>query len=658
VGLGPRVGDPCVGDPADDARDLVFVSYSHHDAQWVQRLTVLLKPLVRRKRLRLWADTDIRVGDEWHPDILRAIERSSVALLLVSADFLDSDFIMEQELPALITQGVRLAPVLVGDCFWDQVPELAGVQWLHDPGREGALNLVANLPGVRDRRLRKICERLIALAPEGQIALAPQGHSDRVGAARVVAGTPPGVAVYAQPGQGELSGVPALPPGYLARRELTTIIEAVAAVESGAVGLTGAVPAVGLHGQGGIGKSVLAAAVAREERIRRGFPDGVYWVTLGEKADVLAVQLELLARLGARERVLRTPVQALGYLREVLAQRRVLLIVDDVWSDAAAQAFRATGPRGQVLYTTRDPQVLTTVGAHSRQVNVLSPAAARALAATILEVSPSELPAAAEGAFAAVGGVALAVALLAATVRGGRSWDELATDLQREATVFGHHPYANTFKAMQIAIAGLPTELADALVSLAVFPADTPIPVAAIRRYWAHTRGHTAEQTTHDLDALAGANVLRLDEDAVGFHDLQHDYLLLHAPILALLHAQLLDAYRALLPTNEPHPWWRLPVGEPYIWEHLVEHLRGAGERRVLAATVTDPAYLVQRIAAGGPHAAEADLARAAAALPTSELIAWWRGWLARHAHLLTLSARLDDKKHTAAVSAPRCSSG
>lgn len=60
LGLGPLVGNTADG----GGRDLVFVSYSHADTPWVQRLKVLLKPLVDRKRLRLWADTDIRVGDE------------------------------------------------------------------------------------------------------------------------------------------------------------------------------------------------------------------------------------------------------------------------------------------------------------------------------------------------------------------------------------------------------------------------------------------------------------------------------------------------------------------------------------------------------------------------------------------------------------------
>jgi hypothetical protein len=82
--------EPFVDDAADGGWDLVFISSRPENAQWKQRFKVLLKPLVRSKQLRLWADTDIRVGDQWHPDIFRVIEHSSVALLLVSADFLNS----------------------------------------------------------------------------------------------------------------------------------------------------------------------------------------------------------------------------------------------------------------------------------------------------------------------------------------------------------------------------------------------------------------------------------------------------------------------------------------------------------------------------------------------------------------------------------------
>ena len=629
--------DSCMedrGPRVDGGRDVVFVSYSHRDAQWAQRFRVLLKPLIRSKRLRLSDDTEIRVGDQWHPDILKMIERSSVALLLVSADYLGSDFIMDHELPALIQQGVRLAPVLVGECLWKHVSELEQVQWLHDPGREGALNLLADQPA-RDRELRLICEQLIAVAPQGP------GDAVTSPMRPAAADSSPVAAVQAGSVGGELFGVPALPPGYLAREELTTVIDAVISAEGGVVGLTGQVSAIGLHGQGGIGKTVLAAAVARDEGIRRRFTDGVYWVAVGEKTDVLGVQLELLTRLGARDRVPRTMVEAREALREVLEQRRVLLVVDDVWSDTAALAFRVTGAKGRVLYTSRDPQALTTAGARLQRVDVLSPQAARALAAAILDIPPAMVPPAADRALGEVGRVALAVALLAAAVRGGQSWETIHTHLRRDAGIFGDHPYANTFKAMQLSLTALPTKVVEALLSLTVFPPDTEIPLTAIIRHWAHTRSHSPQQTKHDLETLAEANLLRLEADGVGFHDLQHEYLLLHAPTLALLHADLLDAYRVVLPPGERDQWWRLPLEEPYIWEHLIEHLGAAGERRVLARTVTDPAYLTQRITVGGANAAETDLRHAATVLPTDERIRWWQDWITRHAHLLTPSDRL-----------------
>ena len=132
-----RTGD--VGDGTADA-GLVFVSYSHADAVWAQRFRVFLKPLVRRKRLTLWDDTEIRATEEWHPAIQAAIARSRWALLLVSADFLASDYVMDRELPALLRHGVGLAPALIADCFWQEVPELAAVQFLLDAGRDGALS--------------------------------------------------------------------------------------------------------------------------------------------------------------------------------------------------------------------------------------------------------------------------------------------------------------------------------------------------------------------------------------------------------------------------------------------------------------------------------------------------------------------------------------
>jgi predicted ATPase len=110
---------------------------------------------------------------------------------------------------------------------------------------------------------------------------------------------------------------------------VTELVRSLSEPGCGAVGLASTSTSVGLYGQGGIGKTVLAAAVAHDERIRRHFPDGVFWVTVGEWADLVAVQLDLLARLGRPDATARSVSAACRLLREVLDERRVLLVVDD-----------------------------------------------------------------------------------------------------------------------------------------------------------------------------------------------------------------------------------------------------------------------------------------------------------------------------------------
>jgi hypothetical protein len=340
--------------PAVDARsgrDLVFVSYSRDDAEWMQAFRVMLTPVLEAAGYQLWVDSELRVGEKWDPQIEAAIARSEVALLLMSPRFLFSDYILRRELPALRERGVRLAPILVGTCVYERVlPELSAVQWLHDTGRDGALNLVDQV-GERDRRITQACEKLLGLLPERKQVVRQQ-VVDRPAAA-IVAALPE------QDEPGALSGVPSEPPGYVDRSELAGLIEAITGVDSGAVGVVGGSRSFGLQGQGGIGKSVLAAAVAREPGVRRRFPDGVFWVTVGEAADVLAAQLDLLSRLDPAAEKPRTSSEVQKTLRAALAERRVLLVVDDVWSDAAALAFRATGPQGRILYTTRRSSTLS-----------------------------------------------------------------------------------------------------------------------------------------------------------------------------------------------------------------------------------------------------------------------------------------------------------
>jgi hypothetical protein len=120
-----------------EKRQSVFISYSHRDREFLDRLLVHLKPLEKEGLIDLWVDTRIRPGDRWKKEIEKALQRATVAVLLVSADFLASDFITDNELPPLLRsaeeRGTRIIPVVVRPCRFTRDKNLRHFQAINDP---------------------------------------------------------------------------------------------------------------------------------------------------------------------------------------------------------------------------------------------------------------------------------------------------------------------------------------------------------------------------------------------------------------------------------------------------------------------------------------------------------------------------------------------
>ena len=101
------------------------------------RLRVHLRPFERRGLVDVWSDTKIRTGQQWKQEIKKALDRAAVAILLVSADFLASDFVAENELPPLLAavkgEGACILPVILKPCAFSDISEIAQFQALNDP---------------------------------------------------------------------------------------------------------------------------------------------------------------------------------------------------------------------------------------------------------------------------------------------------------------------------------------------------------------------------------------------------------------------------------------------------------------------------------------------------------------------------------------------
>ncbi len=290
-----------------------FISHSRVDGEWVRRL----KGALEDKGVKVWLDRDeIRPGDLFVTSLEVGLSDSTAVLIVVSPEAIGSPWVEEEYARALAQASDRrrrVIPCLLRDA---ELPAfLAGRQWVDfRDDSKFAESLEHLLFGLRGRSSDSSERNAPPAALRHCLVPPPYPVPDLVGREKTLA----------------------LVRQTLSQRQSHRLL--------------------GLSGLPGIGMTAVALAFAFDREIQRLFDYNVIWVGLGRKPD----RLTLLGNVGTQvgidpsELATLTTVSARHQrLREALAARPVLVIIDDAWRLDDARAFKVGNEQSAHLVTTR-----------------------------------------------------------------------------------------------------------------------------------------------------------------------------------------------------------------------------------------------------------------------------------------------------------------
>ena len=418
-----------------------------------------------------------------------------------------------------------------------------------------------------------------------------------------------------------------------------------------------------LRGAGGYGKTTLARALCHDERVQDAFDDGILWVTLGETPGELTGRVEDLIYMLSDERPGFAGIDAAtARLVELLEDRDVLIVIDDVWNGAHLRPFMQGGPRCARLITTRN---FDTLPPDAKKVDV--DAMRRGEAVALLGAGLLSEGSAALAALAArLGEWPLLLKLVNGTLRDrvAGSGQPLADALiyvnkaldRRGLTFFDARNPALRAQAVGMTL-GISLEQLDEgerarYGELAVFPEDADVPLKTVGKLWGATGGLDEFDTESLCERLSRLSLLLgfdLATSHIRLHDVVRGYLMHgQGANLPLLHRRLLDTHRPAADSqNLPTRWAGMPAGEPYLWDHLAYHLVEAERGTELVETVKDLLYLITKTYLRGASNVEADLLTAELVARTDDELRLLRRTYVQSGHILN---RCDQARDLAAT--------
>ncbi len=360
-----------------------------------------------------------------------------------------------------------------------------------------------------------------------------------------------------------------------------------------------------LWGTGGFGKTTLAIAACQAHDLQSTFPDGIFWITLGEEPSSPLPQLQdFLFRLTGRRSLYSTQDAIITDLVEALEGKKALIVIDDVWHKAKLEPFLQRGLSCSYLITTRD-RSLAPAAAHVIEISALSDSESRSLLTGGLP--PGAPDAHIERLTSRLGNWPLLLNLVNRALHESMLQEQSLSEAMKWAddlldeiglTAFdARQPIERNEalnKTLNLSFALLSEEELRRYSEVAIFPAEQEVPLPILRALWSATAAWKevqSERLYRLLRRIALLEDLRFDRGTLRLHTVLRQYLIERLGTeLPSLHEKFLDHI-----APEGREWHSLAPDELYIWDNLAYHLLAARRPSELERALLDPWFLASK---------------------------------------------------------------
>jgi hypothetical protein len=139
----------------------VFIGYSRHDIEYVEELLLHLNPYQKKGEVVVFYDRDMKMGDKWDEELKHQLTTSDLLVCLVSPYMMNTDYVIDLEIPLAQKQGLRIAPIIITECDWQHLEKGNTFELLGDDNADSkGIPLPADKSS-RHAKWKKIAENIV-----------------------------------------------------------------------------------------------------------------------------------------------------------------------------------------------------------------------------------------------------------------------------------------------------------------------------------------------------------------------------------------------------------------------------------------------------------------------------------------------------------------